>query len=86
LPNPDPLLSLQRSCASNISWGHTADRSKRTAPAREAFENRFLELAGGDQKRAAKLREAHFQNMRAKSLAVRQAKAARNRGTSEGWV
>jgi hypothetical protein len=74
---PDPtLLSLKRSRASDVSWGNTADWSARTAPARRAAEERFLKLAGGDVKRAEKLREAHYKNMRLKSLATRRAKAA----------
>jgi hypothetical protein len=75
LPNPDPLLSLKRSRASDISWGQTPDRAARTANARRAAENRFLELAGGDPKRAASLRKAHYKDMILKSVAARKAKS-----------
>ena len=71
----DPLLSLQRSRASDLSWAQTEDWSARTAPARRAAEDRFLKLAGGDVRRAEKLREAHFKNMRLKSAATRRRKA-----------
>ena len=36
-------------------------------------------MAGGDPKRAAKFRDAHFKQMRIKSLAKRRAKAAARR-------
>lgn len=76
MPDPDPLLPLKRSRASDLSWAATEDWSARTAPARRAAEDRFLREAGGDPRRAEVLRRAHFKNMRIKSLATRKAKAA----------
>jgi hypothetical protein len=73
--SPDPARSLAHSRAADISWGQTTDWSARTGPARQAAEARFLKLAGGDPKRAAKLRDAHYKNMQLKSIAARKAKA-----------
>ncbi|MGO9928084.1 MAG: hypothetical protein ACLPLP_18670 [Mycobacterium sp.] len=74
------MPDLSKSRAADLSWANTTDWPARTAPARKAFEERFLKLAEGDPKRAAKLREAHFKQMRAKSLATRRAKAAARKG------
>lgn len=79
----DPLLSLRRSTAADLSWGNTIDWTARTAPGRQAFEDGFLKQAGGDPKRAAKLRAAHFKAMRAKSLATRKANAAARKAEIE---
>lgn len=54
------------------SWGRTADRSARTAPARAALEAKFLAEADGDPHRAAALRKAYFAR-----LALRSAQARR---------
>ncbi|MBS45418.1 MAG: hypothetical protein CMH83_20050 [Nocardioides sp.] len=54
------------------SWARTADRTARTAPARAALDQKFLDAAGGDPVRAAHLRKAHFQR-----LALRSAQARR---------
>ena len=72
----DALLSLKRSRASNESWAATADWSGRTANGRKAADDRFLALANGDPKRAAKLRQVHYQKMAERSVAVRKARAA----------
>jgi hypothetical protein len=72
----DPHLSRKRSRAANLSWANTANWLARTAAARKAAEGRFLIQADGDPKRAAKLRQAHFDGMILKSVAARKAKAA----------
>lgn len=76
----DTLLSLHRSTAADLSWGNTKDWSARTAPGRRAFEERFLKQAGGDPKRAAKLREAHFKAMR---IAARKSRDAARKASGE---
>ena len=58
----------------HVSWANTPDRTKRTAPAREKFEERFLREADGDPQRAASLRRAYYAN-----LALQSAKARRER-------
>lgn len=54
---------LAASIASHTSWANTEDRSARTAPGRQALEEKFLREAGGDSKRAESLRKAHFQRL-----------------------
>lgn len=61
----------------HISWANTKDRSARTAPARAALEQKFLDQADGDPVRAAHLRKAYFQRLALKSAESRRAKAAR---------
>lgn len=63
---------LRASIAAHESWAATEDRSKRTAPARRALDEKFLTAAGGDPQRAEHLRRAHFQR-----LALRSAQARR---------
>jgi hypothetical protein len=60
------------------SWANTEDRSARTAKARAAMWQKFLDQAGGDPVRADHLRKAHIARLRLKALkARRQAKEVR---------
>lgn len=61
---------LAASMAAEVSWANTTDRPGRTAPARAAFEQRFLDQADGDPVRAEHFRKAYF-----KGLALKSAKA-----------
>lgn len=68
---------LRASIAAHESWAATEDRTARTAAARRALDDKFLEQAGGDPTRAEHLRKAHFQRLALKSAqARRRAKAA----------
>jgi hypothetical protein len=64
--------SLVAQIAAHESWAHTADRSARTAPARAARDQKFLEQADGDPVRAEHLRKAHFQRLALKSVQSRR--------------
>ena len=64
--------SLGARIAAHESWFNTSDRSARTAPARAALEQRFLDAAGGDPVRAAHLRKAHFARLALKSAQSRR--------------
>lgn len=62
------------------SWGRTVDRAARTAPGRRAFEQKFLDQAGGDPKRAEMLRRAYYARLSALAAeSRRKAKAAREK-------
>lgn len=63
---------LAASIAAHESWANTEDRSARTAPARRALEQKFLEQAGGDPKRAESLRSAYFKRLALKSAQSRR--------------
>ena len=69
--------SLRARIAAHESWANTPNRSARTAPARAALDQKFLDAAGGDPVRAGHLRKAHFAR-----LALRSAEARRSRGAS----
>jgi hypothetical protein len=69
----DGERSMLGRLAAETSWAQTTDRAARTAPARAAFEARFLEQADGDPVRAAHLRKAFYAR-----LALRSAKARRD--------
>ena len=75
---PPQLSRTQLSMAGKIgahkSWANTTDRTARTANGRKAFNDRFLELAGGDPKRAESMRREHYARM-----AYRSAQARRRR-------
>ena len=68
----DPLLSLRSRIAAHESWARTTDRAARTAPARAALDQMFLDAAGGDPVRAAHLRKAHFARLSLKSAQSRR--------------
>lgn len=69
-------MSAERRLASQIaahtSWAQTTDRSARTAPARAALDQRFLDEAGGDPIRAHHLRAAYFKRLALKSAQARR--------------
>lgn len=60
------------SIGGQISWANTIDRSARTAPARAALDQKFLDQAGGDPVRAAHLRKAYFARLALKSARSRR--------------
>lgn len=64
--------ALAGSIGAHISWANTKDRSARTAPARAALDQKFLDQADGDPVRAAHLRKAHFQRLALKSATARR--------------
>lgn len=68
----DSERRLAGQIAAHISWANTTDRSRRTAPARQALEQKFLDQAEGDPQRAASLRKAHFQRLALKSAQARR--------------
>jgi len=63
---------LVASIAAHESWARTPDRSARTAPARAALDQKFLDAAEGDPVRAAHLRKAHFARLALKSAQARR--------------
>lgn len=63
---------LAAQIAAHESWAATEDRAKRTAPARAALDQKFLDAADGDPVRAAHLRKAHFQRLALKSAQARR--------------
>jgi hypothetical protein len=58
----------------HVSWANTKDRSARTAPARAALDQKFLDAADGDPVRAAHLRKAYFARLALKSAQARRAR------------
>jgi hypothetical protein len=76
MPELSPeLRTLQARIAAHESWARTPDPTARTANARQAFEDKFLDQAGGDPVKAEHLRRAHYLRM-----ALASAKARRRRG------
>ena len=63
---------LRASIAGHTSWAKTDDRTARTAPARAARDQKFLDEADGDPVRAASLRKAHFARLALKSVQARR--------------
>jgi len=59
----------------HVSWANTTDRTARTAPARAALEQKFLDQADGDPVRAAHLRKAYYARLALKSVQARRARA-----------
>jgi hypothetical protein len=75
VPKPkNPLRQLAGSKGGHVSWGRTVDRTARTAKPRAALEQRFLDEAGGDPKRAENIRQAFYKDLALKSAKARRAK------------
>lgn len=70
--SPASERQLAATIAAHESWAHTSDRTARTAPARAALDQKFLDAAGGDPVRAAHLRKAHFARLALKSAQARR--------------
>jgi hypothetical protein len=79
---PAPERALAATIAAQMSWANTDDRAARTAPARAALEQKFLNDAGGDPVRAAHLRKAHFARLALKSARARR-KVREHRAAAE---
>lgn len=82
-----PIMSdserrLAASMAAHTSWANTEDRTKRTAPARRALDEKFLREAGGDPQRAESLRRAYYQRLALKSAQSRR-RARENAAAAE---
>lgn len=63
---------LAASIAAHESWANTKNRTERTANARAALDQKFLDQADGDPVRAAHLRKAHFARLALKSAQSRR--------------
>src|SRR5690625_8045438 len=72
MSTPASERKLRASIAAHESWAATPDRAKRTAAARRALDQKFLDEAGGDPVRAEHLRKAHFQRLALKSARARR--------------
>ena len=72
MPERQSLRSLSARVAAHESWARTADRSARTAPARAAMWQKFLDEAAGDPIRAEHLRKAYYGRLALKSAKSRR--------------
>lgn len=73
-PTPEERILVAK-IAAHESWARTANRSARTAPARAAHDQKFLDAADGDPVRAAHLRKAYYQRLALKSAQARRARS-----------
>jgi hypothetical protein len=71
-PENAPARILRAQIAAHESWGRTPDRAARTAPARRALEQKFLDMADGDHERAEHLKRAHYLRLSLKSAESRR--------------
>jgi hypothetical protein len=78
----DPIRSARGTIGAHVSWFNTVDRAARTAPARAALDQKFLDQADGDPVRAAHLRKAYFARLALKSAQARR--KARESGAAHG--
>ena len=76
MPTASSDRSLIGSIAAHTSWAQTADRTARTAPARQALDAKFLLQADGDPVRAEHLRKAHYARLALKSVQSRRKASA----------
>ena len=81
---PESELSLAGRIGAHVSWARTPDRTKRTQPARDAFDARFEREVDPDGTldpveralRAAAARKAYFARLALKSAQARRKRAA----------
>lgn len=72
-------VRLQAQALAHRSWGKCTDRTARTQAGRSKFEQRFMDLAGGDPVRAASLRKAYYADLARQGVEARR----RNRQARE---
>jgi hypothetical protein len=72
MPRADSERQLAAAIAAHTKWANCENRTAATAPARDAFYQRFLDEAGGDPVRAENLRKAHYARLALKSAASRR--------------
>jgi hypothetical protein len=72
MPLTPAELSLRGQIAAHESWAKTLDRTARTAKARNALEQKFLDEADGDPVRAESLRKAFYARLALKSAQSRR--------------
>lgn len=72
MPLTDTERRMLGTIGANVSWANCTDRSARTAPARAALDQKFLDQADGDPVRAAHLRKAYFARLALKSAQSRR--------------
>jgi hypothetical protein len=66
--------SLRGTLAAHESWANTENRAERTAPARAALDQKFLDQANGDPQRAESLRKAYYARLAFLSAKARRAR------------
>lgn len=74
-----PTASDRRLAAqirAHVSWANTEDRTARTANARAAMQQKFLDEADGDPQRAEHLRHAFYLRLARKSAQARRKRAS----------
>lgn len=82
MPATSQELSLRGRLGAQESWARTSDRTGRTAPARKAFNDRFLKQVDPEgvlpekerQQRAEQARKAFYTRMALKSVQARRAR------------
>ncbi|OKH69086.1 hypothetical protein EB73_14430 [Mycobacterium sp. SWH-M3] len=80
----DESTRLLRVAAAHERWGalDAQGRTDATQAARDGLEAKFLREAGGDPKRAASLRKAHYARMTAASIRARRRGPANRAGAT----
>jgi hypothetical protein len=76
--------SMRASIAGHVSWANTANPTARTAPARKAFDERFVDQVDPDRtlppaeraRRTVSAKKAYFKQLALKSARARRRKAA----------
>jgi hypothetical protein len=71
-PIPPSEKTLAARLAAETSWANTPNRTSRTAPARQALWQKFLDQVEGDEVRAHHLWKAHFTRLALKSAQARR--------------
>lgn len=75
---------LRGQLASHQSWANTENRTERTAPARAALDQKFLDQAGGDPVRAESIRKAYYARLAFESAKARKARSQARKAAEGG--
>ena len=73
-PEVTAAASMLGRIGAHTRWANCEDRTAATAPGRRAFEQKFLDQAGGDPRRAESLRKAYYTRLALKSAQARRAR------------
>jgi hypothetical protein len=79
-------MPLAQKISAYRSWANTPNRTARTANARKALEQKFLDRAGGDVLAAQAIRKIYFLELAQKSAAARKARKAAEQSEREARI
>lgn len=79
-------MPLAQKIGAHRSWANTPNRTARTANARKALEQKFLDESGGDVLAAQALRKVYFLELARRSATARKARKEAERAAHQARI